>query len=232
MSGSAVILRAFGLVTAGLLAGFGGWHFAEGWRLQELRSFSHAGWWDRSGVLSSAAMEVSRPATADGRAWSSYSHALLAWADKRPAGGTPDALSAAESAVRRAVTLAPVQPSAWARLALLRLNAEDSESAVEALAWSYRTGPAVSRLAWLRSRIGLFLWTSLDCAEKAAVAADIRRVWGKRASARLPFPQATLVRFAHGIQRLDAVRIALPRGEHPLLAKRIEAAIKEAAGAS
>ncbi len=193
---------------AGLLAFNGLQQIGEGWRLEP--TASQNGW-----------------------AWAAYSQAMLdhANAQKDPtaiAAATANAQAAAETALR----LAPAQPGTWARLALLRANQGNIAGALQALDRSFRTGPEIIALASLSSRLGLYLWEDMQPGMKARLAADLRHLWRQPASAKLPYSQVALVRFTHGIRRLDAVRKALPQGEHALLNERIISVLKETAGAS
>lgn len=203
---------------------------AEGWRLEPLTAYSHAKWWGvpDSGAPSDPA--VWRPESSDGRHWAAYSQVLLEAANGR--GAAAALAEEATAAVKYALALGPVQPSAWARLSVLELNRGGREAAVAALMQSWRTGPAIRNLAWLRGRLGLFLWDRLPVQAKGYARSDLARLWDQKATAALPYPQQALVRFAHGIGRLDAVREALPIREHALLAERIQSVLMEAAGAS
>jgi hypothetical protein len=136
------------------------------------------------------------------------------------------------AAVRHALALGPAQPSAWVRLSVLELNQGRPEAASAALMQSWRTGRAIGNFAWLRSKLGLYLWDQLPVGAKHYVSGDVVRLWDQSATASLPYPRQALVRFAHGIGRLDAVREALPIREHALLAERIQSVLMEAAGAS
>jgi hypothetical protein len=141
---------------------------------------------------------------------------------------TAEALAAAETALG----LAPAQAAAWARLALLRANQGNRAGSGQALQLSFKVGPRHRGVTWLRCRLGLYLWEEMPVDGKAGTAADIRRLWQQPPNAKLPYPQDALVRFAHGIRRLDAVREALPKGENALLDRRITSVLKETAGAS
>lgn len=212
-----------------MLAVAGGQRMLEGWRLEPLEAYVHAAWWDLPQPALPSRMQDWQPESRNGRAWAAFSQAALDNANASPG---PATVGQARAAVETALMLAPAQAAAWARLSLLRLNQGDRAGANQALALSFVAGPENPALAWLRSRMGLFLWEGLPARVKAGVAGDLRHLWRQPASAGLPYPQDALVRFAHGIRRLDAVREALPIGEHALLAERIKSVLKETAGAS
>ena len=223
-----------GLVVLAVCLGIaGGGRLAEGWRLDPMNAYVHAEWWGLSKQVLPDGLTGWQPKNADGRAWAGYSQAALDWANTR--GEVVPFETGAETAanaVERALTLAPGQPAAWARLSLLRLNHDHMRGAAEALAFSLKLGPRVSNLAWLRSRLGLFLWQYLSDSEKRSIEGDIRRLWHQRPSVGLLYPQDALIRFAHSIGQLDAVREALPIGERPQLNRRIASVLQEVAGAS
>ena len=203
----------------------------ERWRLAALDSFVHARWWGNpSPATLPSSLTDWRPGNSDGRRWAGYSQALVMAANTRTAGRFH--LLYAAAATEKSLSLTPAQPAAWARLALLRLNLGANDKALAALRLSWRTGPAMRGLAWARSQLALYLWPVLPDADRRAAISDIRQVWRQAASAALPYPRQALVRFAHGAVRLDAVREALPKGEHALLDKRIQSVLMEAASAS
>lgn len=212
------------LCTAGVL------RLAEGWRLEPLTAYSHAKWWGMPEGDPPADPTIWRPHNNNGRLWAALSQATLDAANSRNA-DTPLVADARVSAVR-ALALAPAQPAVWARLSVIELNLGRQEAALAALIQSWRTGPAIGNLAWLRGRLALFLWDSLPNRAKGAARSDLVRLWGQKPTPELPYPQQALVRFAHGVGRLDAVREALPIREHALLAERIQSVLMEAAGAS
>jgi hypothetical protein len=219
------------LAVVALLAWAGLARTAEGWRLEPLEGYIHAHWWGLPAGSLPARLEDWQPENADGRRWAAFSQAVLDAAE-RPGAPAASLAAKAEAAVERGLALAPAQPSAWARLALLRLNRDEHDGARAALVLSWRTGPQVRGLAWLRCRLALFLWDGLGEDGKLAAAGDLRQLWQQKPSAALPYPRQALVRFAHGIGRLDTVRDALPKGERALLAERIKSVLMEAAGAS
>lgn len=218
------------LALAGVLCTAGVLRLAEGWRLEPLTAYSHAKWWGLPGNDLSADPGIWQPDNNNGRLWAALSQVTLDAANSQNASGSL-VLEAKEAAVR-ALALAPAQPSAWARLSVIELNLGRRQAAMAALAQSWRTGPDIRSLAWLRSRLGLFLWDSLPDRAKGAARRDLVRLWRQQPTAGLPYPRQALVRFAHGIGRLDAVREALPIREHALLAERIQSVLMEAAGAS
>lgn len=219
------------LAAAALLALTGLERTLEGWRLEPLEAYIHAQWWGLPAGPLPRRLADWRPEAADGRRWAAFSQAALDAAE-RPGAAAAGLAAETEAAAERGLALAPAQPSAWARLALLRLNRGDHDGARAALTLSWRTGPEIRGLAWLRSTLALFHWEGLDADGRRAAGRDLRRLWRQRPSAALPYPRQALVRFAHGIGRLDAVRDALPKGEHALLAERIKSVLMEAAGAS
>lgn len=220
---------AFALV-ASFLCVAGAQRLTEGWRLEPLAAYGHAKWWGLPVGGVPADPTVWQPDSSNGRLWAAYSQVLLEAANGRD---NPAALAEeAMAAVRRALTLGPAQPIAWVRLSVLELNQGRREAASTALMQSWRTGPSIRNLAWLRTRLGLYLWDRLPVGAKHYVSSDVVRLWGQSATAALPYPRQALVRFAHGIGRLDAVREALPIREHALLEERIQSVLMEAAGAS
>lgn len=226
-SGRRVVLGGLAL----MLLAAGGSRMLEGWRLEPLEAYVHAAWWGLPQQPLPSRLQDWQPDNRNGRAWASFSQATLDHANSK-AESDPETVGQARAAVETALMLAPAQAASWARLSLLRANQGDLAGARLALKLSFAAGPENRPLAWLRGRLGLFLWEELTVPVKAGVAGDLRRVWAQPASRGLPYPQDALVRFAHGIRRLDAVREALPMGEHALLAERIKSVLKETAGAS
>lgn len=221
------------LALAALLAVSGFVRTGEGWRLEPLEAFVHAQWWGLPQPERPLRISDWRPSGGDGRAWAAYSQVLLEAVNQRADTADPHGARAeVEAAVVRALALAPAQSAAWARLSLLRLNDNRRVGALAALGLSLRTGPAARGDVWLRSRLGLYLWEDLKALEREGIEADIRRLWQQQPSAGLPYPRQALVRFAYGIGRLDAVRQALPIGEHAHLAARVRSVLREIAGAS
>jgi hypothetical protein len=232
MASRRVAVRLALMVLAALLAVHGASGVVEGWRLAPLDAFVHAVWWGGTPPALPARIADWQPQLDNGRAWAAYGQAALAVLDSsessRHAGGEA---AIADAAIQRALTLAPAQPASWVRFALLRLNQVDRDGAREALSLSLRTGPAQRGIAWLRCRLGLYLWDDLGHADRVAVATDIARFWWQKPTAAMPYPQFALIRFARGIGRLDTVREALPNSERALLEERLQTVIKEVAGA-
>ncbi|NGM24208.1 hypothetical protein G3576_29735 [Roseomonas stagni] len=86
-------------------------------------------------------------------------------------------LAAAEAAEQSALTLAPVQPSSWNRLALLREHRGDLAGAVAALRLSLLTGGFVPALTEPRIRLGLRLQALLDDETTELLKHLLRRAW-------------------------------------------------------
>ena len=202
----------------------------EGWRLEPMAAYGNAQWWGVAGGGLPADPAVWRPGRQNGRDWAGYSQAVLdAAAGCGPAAA--EYVREARTAALHALTLAPAQPSVWARLSVIELNLGRSSPARDALLLSWQTGPDLRSLAWLRTRLGLYLWDRLPDGAKSHAGRDLARLWRQPAMADLPYPRQALVRFAHGIGRLDAVRETLPEREHALLAERIQSVLMETAGA-
>mgnify|MGYP005723412473 FL=1 len=201
----------------------------DGW---DLAHYVSAKWWGRPAPPLPPNIEEWQPAIDDGRLWSSYGQAYLDWAALQPQGERDTALREVERVLVHALNLVPAQPAAWARLALVRLNLGDEAGARHATAMSYRTGPRAIGVAWLRSRLALWLWPSLDAEMRMLAGADFGRTWQRKPAASLLYPKAALVRFAHGLGRIDAIRQALPLAERADLQIHIDAILLEAAHAS
>ncbi len=218
---------------AAVLAIFGFARTQEGWRLEPLDAFVHAQWWGLPQTERPVRLSDWRPSSGNGRTWAAYSQVLLEEANRRS--GTVEVAGAraeAEAATLRALALGPAESAAWARLALLQVNGSRRGEALAALDLSLQTGPDARGISWLRSRLGLYLWEDLNSSQREGIGTDIRRLWRQQPSAGLPYPRQALVRFAHGVGRLDAVREALPIGERAQLAARLQSVLREIAGGS
>ncbi len=73
----------------------------------------------------------------------------------------------------------PANSFAWARLsyALLLQNGEPTDEVLEALAWSYQTGPIMEKLLYFRTDLSLRLWPHLDFAGRDFAIEQIRFYW-------------------------------------------------------
>lgn len=83
----------------------------------------------------------------------------------------------AEAATAAGLALAPGQPSAWARLARLRLARGDRAGAAAALRLSLLTGAVVPQIMAWRLDLGLDLRPTLDADTRALVDRQIRLTW-------------------------------------------------------
>ena len=171
--------------------------FSEGRRMAPLAAYVHAAWWQAGEQTDPVALLAEPPGRADGRAWSAYGQVALAAARQRSqaAAGHRD-LEVAERATRRALALGPAQAAAWARLALIAVNRGDARMAAAALGRSLALAPNAPALAWLRSKLGLYLWDGLRQAERVGVRHDLARVWRQPPSEALPYPRQALQRYA------------------------------------
>lgn len=79
--------------------------------------------------------------------------AYLIRAERASADANSADLDRAEVELRQALRVAPVDPHAWARLALVWLRQERPRAAVEALRLSYVTGPHVPKLHLVRTAL-------------------------------------------------------------------------------
>ena len=85
--------------------------------------------------------------------------------------------AASRAATVRGLAEAPVQPSAWLRLANLRQQDGDAIGAGRALRLSLLTGPMVPAILPDRLRLAFALWPMLDDDTRALVPHQIRLAW-------------------------------------------------------
>ena len=173
------------LVAAAIVATAGYSQTPEGWRLDPLDAFIHAGWWSLPQQELPPKIEVWKPASRDGRTWTAYSQAAVEFANAQAGPSMVEATTAeALAAAETGLGLAPAQAAAWARLALLRANQGNRAGSGQALQLSFKVGPRHRGVTWLRCRLGLYLWEEMPVDGKAGTAADIRRLWQQPPNAK------------------------------------------------
>jgi hypothetical protein len=81
------------------------------------------------------------------------------------------------TATEGGLTLSPSQPSAWARLAALRLGEDDRQGAAEALRLSMLTGAVAPALMASRLNLGLSMLSVLDRDTTDLLRRQVRLTW-------------------------------------------------------
>lgn len=128
----------------------------------------------------------------------------------------PAVRAVATAATVRGLAVAPAQPSAWARLAFLRLHDGNPEAAARALRMSMVTGRVVPALQVDRARLGLTLLPWLDGEGRSLLARDIRSAWvlhPVELAAAIPASGAGFA--ARALAELSAAEQALFQRIHP-----------------
>jgi hypothetical protein len=125
----------------------------------------------------SAALAAAEAWTRDGERDGERSLLLLHQAVVAPAEAAPALWDAAEAAAVSALSVAPGQPSVWARLADLRERRGDREGAVRALRMSMLSGSFVPALMVPRIEQGLRLLPALDHETLDLLKRQIRLTW-------------------------------------------------------
>lgn len=83
----------------------------------------------------------------------------------------------ARNALLWGLVRSPVQPYAWAHLAMNRVvRARPADEVLAPLAMSVRTGPFESRLVVARAEFGLSAWAQLDNAARRIIENEVRQV--------------------------------------------------------
>src|SRR5690606_13248804 len=98
--------------------------------------------------------------------------------------------------------LAPVNPHAWARLAMVRLEADGPVAPVAAaVRMSILTGPHEHEFVFLRLALALSVWSWFGKEDRDLVRNQIRFAWD--------YSREDTVRLARNSQRLLVFRLAL-----------------------
>lgn len=115
---------------------------------------------------------------ADAEAVSDRGFLLIQQAQATPPGPARTALlDGAAAATEAGLAAAPAQPSAWARLAWLRVVRGDRTAAVPALRLSLLTGPVAPTLMASRLQLGLDLLPLVDPDTRALLRRQVRLLW-------------------------------------------------------
>lgn len=129
-------------------------------------------------------------------------------------GQAPTFARSSREAFEKALTLNPVQPSAWAFLSQLYLRDGDRAAAVETLAWSFRTGYVHRPLLERRILLAFELWDDIDPLTKQKLEVSIVEL------ARRQPRELVEIAFAAGLADDVMAVVGAHQPDGPLLAAR------------
>lgn len=133
--------------------------------------------------------------------WSNLSLALAVKARSLPP-TNPDGqslLSSSEDALRQSLGLAPLNPFAWIRLALIeQANGKPENDILKFWRFSELVGPSEPKLAIPRAELALTYWDELTPEDRRQLFSNLRQAWKNDSSALLTWSttptRAALVR--------------------------------------
>jgi hypothetical protein len=104
--------------------------------------------------------------------------ALATKAESSAGGERAELLSRSEKTLRASLSLAPANPYAWLRLALVeQAEGKDAQEIVTAWRFSRETGPN-ENLLWIpRISLAVAYWPSLSNDDRWSVLSDVRHAW-------------------------------------------------------
>ena len=139
----------------------------------------------------------------EGRLWTDRGLGRLVQVERTAAEESPDSATLAEVAgdLTKGLSMAPVNPHAWARLAYVRYLQKQQTEVASALRLSFLTGPYEADMTFPRLRLALAVWSNFTGEERELARRQIRFAW--------LLSRDQVVDLALGSRRILVFRLAL-----------------------